>query len=98
MNELRTLLRMCGLTKKERLRNAYVRGPKKVASVADKLDERRLQWDGHVQRRNENDIVKRAMEVKVESTMHLYIFIHICLFICSYKYTSILYVCAAGRT
>ena len=34
--------------------------------MVDKLDEGRLQWYGHVHRRDESDMVKRAIELGVE--------------------------------
>nr|XP_049695049.1 uncharacterized protein LOC126054270 [Helicoverpa armigera] len=42
---------MCGVTRLDKIRNEYVRGSLGVRDVADKIQEKRLRWYGHVKRR-----------------------------------------------
>ena len=58
--EMRMLRLMCGVTRKDRVRNEKVRGSVGVACMADKLAEARLRWFGHVVRKREEDVVKRV--------------------------------------
>ena len=54
-----------GVTRKEKIRNEYVRGTAKIAKLGDKLWNARLRWYGHVKRREECYVRKRMMEVTV---------------------------------
>ena len=38
---------MCGVTKKDKIRNEHEKGSAKVAPVANKSTEKRLKWYGH---------------------------------------------------
>ena len=58
--EMRMLRMMCGVTRKDRVRNEKVRGSVGVVCMADKLAEARLRWFGHVVRKGEEDVVKRV--------------------------------------
>ena len=51
--EMRMLRCMCGVTRLDRIKNDYIRGTVKVAEVTKKMQERSLQWYGHVIRREE---------------------------------------------
>ncbi|XP_063392644.1 uncharacterized protein LOC134678124 [Cydia fagiglandana] len=42
---------MSGVSRKDRVRNAHIRGSLGVRDIADKLQECRLRWYGHVSRR-----------------------------------------------
>ena len=42
-----------GVTKKDKIRNEYVRGTAKIAKLGDKLRNARIRWYGHVKRREE---------------------------------------------
>ena len=44
---------MCGVTKKDKIRNEFVRGSVKEAPVTKHITEKRLKWYGHSKRRNE---------------------------------------------
>ena len=48
LNMVRWTLRV---TRKEKIRNEYVRGTAKIAKLGDKLRNARLRWYGHVKRR-----------------------------------------------
>ena len=40
-----------GVTRKDKIRNEYVRGTAKIAKLGDKLRNARLRWYGHVKKR-----------------------------------------------
>ena len=52
---------MCGVTRKDQIRNEHIRGTTKVAQASSKITERRLKWYGHVMRMEEDHAVKRVM-------------------------------------
>ena len=49
--EMRMLRWMCAFTKLDKIRNERIRGTKKVGEITKKVQERRLEWYGHVMRR-----------------------------------------------
>ena len=50
---------------RDRKRNDDIRRILGVACITDKVREARLRWYGHVQRREEDDCVKRILEANV---------------------------------
>ena len=54
-----------GVTRKDKIRNEYLRGTAKIAKLGDKLWNARLRWYGHVKRREEDYVGKRMMEMAV---------------------------------
>ena len=66
--EMRMLRWMCGVTKRDRIKNNLIRGTVKVTEVSKKLQERRLQWFGHVMRRGDDFPCKRVMNMEVPGT------------------------------
>ena len=64
--EMRMLRWMCGVTKLDKIRNERIRGTTKVGEITKKVQERRLKWYGHVMRREEHCVGRRAMEMKVQ--------------------------------
>ena len=52
-----------GVTRKDKIRNEYMRGTVKIAKLGDKLRNARLHWYGHVKRREEGYIGKTMMEM-----------------------------------
>ena len=61
VNEMRMLRWMCGVTRKDKIRNEHIRGTTKVAQASRKITERRLKWYGHVMKMEEDHVVKRVM-------------------------------------
>ena len=64
--EMRMLRWMCGVTKMDKIRNERIRGTTKVGEITKKVQERRLKWYGHVMRREEHYVGRRAMVMKVQ--------------------------------
>ena len=56
----------CGVTKLDKTRNEITRGTTEVGEIAKKVQEWRLEWYGHVMRREEqlHYVGRRAMEMK----------------------------------
>ena len=63
---MRMLRWMCGVTKLDKIINEIIRGTTKVEEITKKVQERRLKWYGHVTRREEHYVGRRAMEMKVQ--------------------------------
>ncbi|KAI5728881.1 hypothetical protein M8J77_001642 [Diaphorina citri] len=63
--EMRMLRWMCGVTRMDRIRNTRIRGSVKVTEISKKVQERRLQWFGHVERREEAYVGKRVRRMEV---------------------------------
>ena len=64
--EMRMLRWMCGITRRDKIRNELIRGTVKVLEVSKKAQERRLKWFGHVMRREDDFVGKRVMNMEVE--------------------------------
>ena len=58
--ELKMVIWALGVTRKDKIRNEYVRGTAKIANLGDKLC-----WYEHVKRREEDYVGKRMMEMAV---------------------------------
>ena len=52
--ELKMVRWALGVTRKDKIRNEYVRGTAKIAKLGEKLRNVRLRWYGHVKRREED--------------------------------------------
>ena len=63
--ELKMVRWALGVTRKDKIRNKYVRGTVKIAKLGDKLWNARLHWYGHVKRREESYMGKRMMDMAV---------------------------------
>ena len=53
------------MTRKDKIRNEYVRGTAKIAKLGDKLRNARLRWCGHVKKREESCEGKSMVEIAV---------------------------------
>ena len=51
--ELRYTIIMCGVTRRDNIRNEHVIGTTRVAQAFKKITEKRLKWYGHVMRMKE---------------------------------------------
>ena len=67
--EMKMLRWMVGVTRRDRIRNVYIRGTVKVLEVSRKIQEARMRWYGHLRRRDGEDHVGReTMEMEVEGS------------------------------
>ncbi|KAL1447386.1 hypothetical protein WDU94_015651 [Cyamophila willieti] len=57
---MRMLRWMCGLTRKDRVRNEKIRETVKVGPLGKKIQESRMRWYGHIERRDEKGKRKRG--------------------------------------
>lgn len=64
--EMRMLRWMSGVTRKDRIRNEYIRGSIGVAPIIDKMRENRLRWLGHVLRRENTEAVSVTRNMSVD--------------------------------
>src|SRR4029079_459871 len=51
---------MCGVTRKDRISNEYMRGSLGVLSMSEALAQNRLRWYGHVARKQDDDVISRV--------------------------------------
>ena len=65
--ELKMVRWALGVTRKDKIRNEYVRGTAKIAKLGDKLRNARPRCYGHGKRREEDYVGKRMMEMAVSS-------------------------------
>ena len=63
--ELKMVRWALGVTRKNKIRNEYVRGTAKIAKIGDKRWNARLRWYGHVKKREEDYVGKRMTEMVV---------------------------------
>ena len=63
--ELKMVRWALGVTRRDKIRNEYVRGTAKIAKLGNKLRGARLRWYGHVRRREEGYVGKRMLEMTV---------------------------------
>ena len=63
---MRMLRRTLGKTKRDRIRNDTIREMAGVTEVSRKIQERSLQWFGHLMRIEENHVVKIVSRMQVE--------------------------------
>ena len=52
-----------GVTRKNKIRNEYIRGTFKVELLKMKMREGRLRWCGHVMRRDQKYVGRRVMKI-----------------------------------
>ena len=56
---------MCGVTRRDTIRNEHIRGTTRVVQASKKITEKRLKWYGHVRRMKEEHIVRRMLDVNI---------------------------------
>ena len=57
--ELKIMRWAMGVTRKDKIRNGYVRETAKIAKLGNKLRNARLRWYGYVKKREEDYVGKR---------------------------------------
>ena len=65
VNEMRMLRWMCGVTRRDKIRNEHIRGTTRVVHASKKITEKRLKRYGHVRRMKEEHIVRRMLDVDI---------------------------------
>ena len=65
VTEMRMLRWMCGVTRKDKIRNEHIRGTTRVAQASKKITERRLNWYGHVMRRDGEHILRKVLTADI---------------------------------
>ena len=65
VNGIRMLRWMCGVTRRDNVRNEHIRGTTRVVQASKKITEKRLKWYGHVRRMKEEHIVRRILDVDI---------------------------------
>ena len=63
--ELKMMRWALRVTRKDKIKNEYLRGTAKIAKLGDKLRNTRLRWYGHVKRREAGYVGKTMMEMAV---------------------------------
>ena len=63
--EMKMLRLAMGVTRKEKIRNEYIRGAVKVERLGMKMREGRLRWYGHVMRRDQEYVGRKMMEMEL---------------------------------
>ena len=71
VTEMRMLRWMCGVTRKDKIRNEHIRGTTRVAQASKKITERRLIWYGHVMRRDGEHILRKVLRADIYSIICL---------------------------
>ena len=65
--EIKMLKFAMGVTKKDKIRNEYIRGTVKVERLGIKMREGRLRWYGHIMRRDQECVGRRMMEMELSA-------------------------------
>jgi len=65
--EMRMVWWMCGVKLRDRVPSKWLRVRLGLHDIISVLQEKRLQWYGHVLREEDNDWVKKCMEYEVEA-------------------------------
>ena len=65
VTEMRMLRWMCGVTRKDKIRNEHIRGTTRMAQASKKITERRLNWYAHVMRRDGEHILRKVLRADI---------------------------------
>ena len=63
--EMKMLRFAMGVTRKDKIRNEYIRSTVKVEQLGMKMREDRLRWYGHVMRRDQEYVGRKMMEMEL---------------------------------
>ena len=63
--EMKMLTFAMGVTRKDKIRNEYIRGTVKVERLRMKMSKGRMRWYGHVMRRDQEYVERRVMEMEL---------------------------------
>ena len=63
--EMKMLRFAMGVTRKDKIRNKYIRGAVKVEQLGMKMREGRLRWYGHVMRKDQEYVGRKMMEMEL---------------------------------
>ena len=63
--EMKMLRFAMGVTKKDKIRNEYIRGTVKVERLEIKMKESRLRCYGHVMRRDQEYVERKIMQIEL---------------------------------
>ena len=63
--EMKMLRFAMGVTRKDKIRNEYIRSTVKVERLGMKIREGRLRWYGHVMRRDQEYVGRKMMEMEL---------------------------------
>ena len=63
--EMKMLRFIMGVTRKDKIRNEYIRSIVKVERLVMKMREDRLRWYGHVMRRDQEHVGRKMMEMEL---------------------------------
>ena len=64
--EMKMLRFAMGVTRKDKIRNDYIRGTVKVEQLGMKTREGKLRWYGHFMRRDQEYIGRKMMEMELQ--------------------------------
>ena len=65
VTEMKMLRFAMGVTRKDKIRNEYIRSTVKVERLGMKMREGRLRWYGHVMRRDQKYVERKMMEMEL---------------------------------
>ena len=65
VNEMKMLRWMCGVTRRDTIRNEHIGGTTRVVQASKKITEKRLKWYDHVMTMKEEHIVRRMLDVEI---------------------------------
>ena len=65
VTEMKMLRFAMGVTRKDKIRNEYIRSTVKVEWLGMKMREGRLRWYGHVMRRDQEYVGRKMMEMEL---------------------------------
>ena len=67
--EMKMLRFAMGVTRKDKIKNEYIRDTVKVERLGIKMREGRLRWYGHVMRRDQEYVGRKMMEMELPGKM-----------------------------